>query len=99
MGKITKAHKLCFVIYVGGPLTRFEALRRVWEMDGKPIPFKRNSNNCYFVSPRGSCLHNREGLSSLRRKKLVKVVGKRGNCLLYVVTAKGRRMAAEICKL
>lgn len=96
-----KTQKICMVLATRGvPMTRFELLEEVWKMDGRRIPFKRNSNNCYFVPSISSdpFMSSCEWKRSLLIKKLIKVVGKRGNARLFQLTPKGRRLAAGLVK-
>jgi len=90
--RITKAHRICYVLSVHGNLTRVEAMRHVHQLEGKhPDAFTPTSNNCYWTSTGGG----NGGQCSVVHKGLVRIVPRGGRKFVYANTPEGTALAAE----
>ena len=89
MAKLTKAHHICQLLALAGPMTRRQLTRGAWVLEGadaKGIPYKATSNHCYF-SPTG---RGNGGEMSLVHRGLITKVGKQGRRFLYDLTPAGQ---------
>lgn len=87
--RITKAHKLCFLIELYGSMTRVEAMRALHAHEGKkPSSFDPNTNHEYF-SPK----KRYDGWMSPAARGLIKVAGKSSTgAYIFRVTAAGKKL-------
>ncbi len=101
--KITKAHRICYVLSLfPHGLTRVEIMRCVHMLEGKTTRFSRNTHLDYFrPGPRGRALHG-EGAGDLwlspRARGMFEVARKRQNTFIYKNTALGTKVAQEYVK-
>lgn len=89
--RITKAHRICFILSQHPNLTRVEAMRRLHALEGRSRPFVPTSNHSYWVTTGGG----NGGRCSVVFKGLVKVTGKVGNALTFANTEAGDKAVAE----
>ena len=102
--KITKAHIICNLLAVNGPMAKDELLRQTAIIEGKP--YRPGSNGSYFhpVAQRGSPFYtrahyDRQAKSSLVANGTIKVVAKQGNTFMYDLDTKGFLIAQEYKQL
>jgi hypothetical protein len=74
---------------IAGPLSRYEVMAPIHASKGKT----KNWGNSYFKPTWSYYGHGKE--SSLILKGLIKVVGKRGNTIIYDLTEAGRELAMK----
>ncbi len=93
MKKLTKAHLICYVLKVHGPMPRVEILRRVYVLQPGKVAFKPTSNVSYFLKRASPCAYG-HGKQSVVVKGLVKgfKVGKETH---YKLTEKGEALVEE----
>ena len=93
----TKAHTICTILSLGGPMAKETILALTALLENKP--YKPGSNGSYFqpfTDPNG---HHRRVYGShkgsLLATGLIRVAGKQGNTLLYSTTPAGESLAAK----